>query len=137
MRRPPSRETARGWSRDLPISFTAMFYARSRPDPPLDDFVDRFWICHDAPAHSREQILPTGTLELVINLHADEFRVYDPVHPDRYRMFRGAMASGAYGREFSGLRPTDYSKRRGARVLPNHVPADRVNFFQDPRRRQR
>ena len=40
--------------------------------------------------------MPSGTLELVINLHEDEFRIYDPVHTDEYRRMSGAIVSGAY-----------------------------------------
>jgi Domain of unknown function (DUF6597) len=39
------------------------------PGPPLADFVDRVWMFGDAPLHARERVLPSGTLELVINLH--------------------------------------------------------------------
>src|SRR5438093_5227001 len=40
--------------------------------------------------------MPSGTLELVINLHEDEFRIYDPVRTDEYRRMSGAIVSGAY-----------------------------------------
>lgn len=44
----------------------------------------------------RERIVPSGTIELVINLHADEFRIFAG-HEHR---FRGAIASGCYSRAF-------------------------------------
>jgi AraC-like DNA-binding protein len=71
-----------------------------RPAPPLDGFIDSLWLLEDAPAHARERILPSGTLELVINLREDEFRIYDPSGPGDYRRFSGAMVSGAYGEGF-------------------------------------
>ena len=52
-----------------------MIYRSYTPSPPLADLVERFWLCSDAPAHRRERILPTGTIELVINLREDEIRI--------------------------------------------------------------
>jgi AraC-like DNA-binding protein len=72
-----------------------MRYLTHAPAPPLDEYVDYLWSLSDAPAHARERILPSGTLELVVNLHEDEFHVYDPAS-DRCSRFSGAMISGAY-----------------------------------------
>jgi AraC-like DNA-binding protein len=76
-----------------------MNYLAQSPGPPLDAFIESFWWLSDAPGHGREQVVPSGTLELVVNLHEDEFRIYDGQgeHP---RRFRGAMVSGAYRRPF-------------------------------------
>jgi AraC-like DNA-binding protein len=39
------------------------------PSPPLADFVDLLWLVGaPAPAHGRERLLPTGTMQLVIDL---------------------------------------------------------------------
>ncbi len=39
------------------------------PPRPLANFVDLFWLVDGpAPAHGRERLLPTGTMELVIDL---------------------------------------------------------------------
>lgn len=54
---------------------------------------------HAAP-HFGERNLPSGTIELVVNLREDELRIYDPDRPDRCRRFSGALVSGAYGRGF-------------------------------------
>jgi len=54
-----------------------MLYMSHSPAPPFGDFVEYFWLLNDAPGHSRERIVPSGTLELVINLREDEIRVYD------------------------------------------------------------
>ena len=44
---------------------------------------------------------PPGTLEIVINLHEDEFRIHQPASIDADgARFRGAMASGAYSAAF-------------------------------------
>jgi AraC-like DNA-binding protein len=77
-----------------------MFYRSHTPAPPLHDFIERFWLCSDAPAHRRERILPSGTIELVVNLREDEIRIYDPAQPDRVRRLSGAIVSGTYGSFF-------------------------------------
>src|SRR5262249_2955321 len=94
-----------------------MFYLRYRPSPPLYEFLDRFWLCSDLPAHPREQILPSGTSELVVNLRENEFRIYDPIHRDRYRKFRGAMVSGAYDRFFV-IDPSQHASIAGVHFKP-------------------
>ncbi|MEX0611330.1 MAG: helix-turn-helix domain-containing protein [Pirellulales bacterium] len=73
-----------------------MLYRSWTPSPPLADFVERFWQCSDTPSHRRERILPSGTVELVINLREDEIRIYEPLHSDRCRRFSGAVVSGPY-----------------------------------------
>ncbi len=70
------------------------------PGPPLGEFVERIWQLSDAPAHDREQIVPSGTIEFVFNLCEDEVRIYDPRQPDPCRRYSGAVASGAYGGPF-------------------------------------
>ena len=77
-----------------------MLYRRHTPTPRLARFVDCFWACSDAPAHRRERILPSGTIELVVNLREDEIRVYDPSDLDRCRRFSGAAISGTYSEAF-------------------------------------
>jgi len=76
-----------------------MLYHAHIPSPPLASFVECMWSLVDAPAHSTERIVPSGTLELVINLHEDEIRVYDP-ESGAVRRFSGAVVSGAYRRFF-------------------------------------
>jgi AraC-like DNA-binding protein len=77
-----------------------MQYFPFRPAAPLDEFVDVFWMIADGDAARRERILPSGTAELVINLHEDEIRVYDTTQPGRCQRFSGAVASGTYTRAF-------------------------------------
>src|SRR5262249_118110 len=45
-----------------------MFLRTHTPGPPLSEFIDRFWFCSDTPSHPGERILPSGTVEMVINL---------------------------------------------------------------------
>lgn len=71
------------------------------PAAPLGDFVHDFWLYDDyVPGHLKDRILPSGTIELVINLREDEFRIYHPGRPERCERFPGALVSGAYGRVF-------------------------------------
>jgi len=71
-----------------------------RPVAPLSGLIDRFWFWEDAPPRPRERILPSGTIELVVNLREDEIRIYDPSHADRSRRCSGAAFSGPYSRFF-------------------------------------
>ncbi len=73
-----------------------MRYSSHQPAPPLGEFIHNFWHCADAPPDPRVRILPSGTIELVINLREDEVRIYDSSQPDRYRRFPGIVVSGTY-----------------------------------------
>jgi AraC-like DNA-binding protein len=78
-----------------------MRYCDQRPGPPLSGFVDCLWSLSDAPEHARERIVPTGTIELVVNLAEDEFRIGTPsTTADAFQRFRGAIVSGCYGTPF-------------------------------------
>src|SRR4051794_19825281 len=76
-----------------------MQYRTFRPGPPLEGLVEYMWALRDAPAHSTERIVPSGTLELVVNLHEDALRIYDP-SSGSHRRYSGAVVSGAYRRFF-------------------------------------
>ena len=78
----------------------AMFLRTYIPCTPLNEFIERFWFCSDTPSHPRERILPSGTVELVINLSDDEIRIYDPSDPARPRRYPGAVVSGPYSNFF-------------------------------------
>ncbi|HLK55535.1 MAG TPA: helix-turn-helix domain-containing protein [Chthonomonadaceae bacterium] len=94
-----------------------MFNVSRKPGPPLGDFVDSLWMFGDAAPHARERILPSGTIELVINLHEDEIRIYDPVHLDRYQRFSGAVVSGAY-RSFFVIDTLEHTSIMGVHFKP-------------------
>jgi AraC-like DNA-binding protein len=75
-----------------------MYRARV-PDPPLSQFVELLWLVHGPrPPHAKERVLPTGALQLIINLAHDEIRVYDPAEMDRSRRFPGSLVAGAGSR---------------------------------------
>ena len=77
-----------------------MFLRTYTPGPPLDEYIDRFWLCSDTPPHPRERILPSGTAQLVINLSDDEIRIFDASHSARPRRYSGAAVSGPYSNYF-------------------------------------
>lgn len=85
--------------------------------PPLDTFVERLWLVSDAPAHSKERIAASGTIDLGINLHENEFRIYDPARPERYKRFSGALVSGAHSGPYV-IDPRDLVSVIGVRFKP-------------------
>lgn len=83
-----------------PVDSGSMLNLAHRPAPPLDACVERLWAFGDVAPHARERILPSGTLELVVNLHEDELRIHDAARPERSARFSGAVVSGAYREPF-------------------------------------
>ena len=78
-----------------------------KPKPPLSKFVDSFWLYEGQdPQHNTERILPTGTLELAINLRQNELRFYDADRSENCSRFSGAIVSGAQGRALAPSRET-------------------------------
>jgi AraC-like DNA-binding protein len=73
-----------------------------KPKPPLSNFVDNLWLYEGHEAENTiERILPTGTLELVINLRQNKLLFYDADRPEICSRFSGAIVSGAHGRGFT------------------------------------
>jgi AraC-like DNA-binding protein len=79
-----------------------MLYCTYIPTPLLADFVDSFWYHEgfDLP-HKRERVLPTGAMELVINLRDDTLKVYDPQQPDLLHRLHPSLVCGAWSEPFS------------------------------------
>jgi AraC-like DNA-binding protein len=77
-----------------------MDFSSRKPLPALAGSISYYWSLSDAPQHEREHIVPSGTLEVVINLHEDEIRIHDPADPRRYTRYSGAVVSGAYRGHF-------------------------------------
>src|SRR5215813_10535805 len=77
-----------------------MRHVSYRPGPPLNDFVDHFWVIESGQAPRLEKILPSGTIELVVNLKNNEIHIHDPEQPEQYRRFSGAVFSGTYSQSF-------------------------------------
>lgn len=94
-----------------------MHYVERAPVPALRPWVDKIWALRDAPDHSRERILPSGTLELVINLHEDEFRIYPASQGAECQRLRGGLVSGAYDRYF-GIDTREHASIVGVHFKP-------------------
>ena len=77
-----------------------MLYRTSVPRPPLAGLVDHLWSFEGASSQRKERILPSGTIELVVNLRENEVRVEDPGRPGGSRRFSGTVVSGTYSRPF-------------------------------------
>jgi AraC-like DNA-binding protein len=94
-----------------------MHYLCRTPTRPLADFVERFWCLSDAPAHSKERIAASGTIDLGINLHENEFRIYDTAKPERGKRFSGAVVSGTHSGPFV-IDPRELVSVVGVRFRP-------------------
>ncbi|MFN3649758.1 MAG: DUF6597 domain-containing transcriptional factor [Armatimonadota bacterium] len=77
-----------------------MLYRSYTPAAPLHHLIEWYWYSSGAPLHARGRVLPSGTMELVVNLRDDEIRIFDPSRKDEPRRFTGAVISGAYSRLF-------------------------------------
>jgi hypothetical protein len=77
-----------------------VLYRSYRPGPPLNEFIDNFWLIEGGQAPRLEKILPCGTSELVVNLKNDEIHIHNPEQPERHRRFSGAVVSGTYSQSF-------------------------------------
>ena len=91
--------------------FVLQYVARP-PTPALANVVEYVWASQGAPAHARERVVPTGTLELVVSLVDVEGRIHDTLGLDR--SFSGAGVAGAYRRPFT------FDTREDASVVGVH-----------------
>jgi AraC-like DNA-binding protein len=90
---------AGGKSHQFSIAKIDTIFKFYKPKRSLSEFVDTFWLYEGrAPQHTTARILPTGTLELVINLRQNELRFCDRERPENRSRFSGAIVSGAHGR---------------------------------------
>jgi AraC-like DNA-binding protein len=79
-----------------------MLFRTYVPGGSLRAFVDDFWLYEDyAGEHLRERILPSGTVEMVFNLHEDELRIYRSSDMNECCRFPGALVSGPYAGSFT------------------------------------
>jgi AraC-like DNA-binding protein len=99
------------------------------PPPPLSEFVALFWLYDGfAAPHAKERVLPTGTMELVINLRDDTLRVYDRQDHAKFQSFRGGVICGAHA-EFFVIDTANQAAIMGVHFKPGgaspflHLPA--------------
>ncbi|MGA2878091.1 MAG: helix-turn-helix domain-containing protein [Bryobacteraceae bacterium] len=67
------------------------------PGPPLSQFIHMLWLYEGyRQPHARERVLPTGEMQIVINLLEDRSCIYDRDDTDRCQTFSGSLLSGAH-----------------------------------------
>lgn len=67
------------------------------PAPPLSEFVRFLWLYEGyTQPHAKERALPTGEMQMVINLEEDRSCIYDREDPDRCQTFSGSLVAGAH-----------------------------------------
>jgi hypothetical protein len=84
------------WTRLLYFKYfiAAVLYASRTPMPPLDTCIERLWLLSDAPAHSKERIAASGTIDLGINLHENELRLTTPRNRSDANVFQEQLFPG-------------------------------------------
>ena len=71
------------------------------PKPPLSEFVALIWLYEGSSRlHVLERVLPTGTMELIVNLREDEARIYDRQNTNHYQTLPGSLICGAHSDYF-------------------------------------
>jgi AraC-like DNA-binding protein len=78
-----------------------MRYVVRPPSPPLAPFVEHLWHFEGELAHARERVLPSGQLQLLVNLHEDELRWYDGAGYATAHRGGGAALCGAFTHHFA------------------------------------
>jgi AraC-like DNA-binding protein len=74
-----------------------MLYLTYVPRPPLSQFVHLLWLYEGyTQAHAKERVLPTGEMQIVVNLLEDKFRIYDRDDTNRCQTLNGSLISGAH-----------------------------------------
>src|SRR2546430_2836993 len=100
-----------------------MRYLAHKPAPPLSALVDYLWLLSDAPRHARERIVPSATIELVVNLAEDEFRIYGAqaeTETEACRRLAGAVVSGCYRASF-GIDTREHASLIGVHFRPGRA----------------
>src|SRR5215813_5710594 len=78
-----------------------MLYRLYSPPPPLGHFVELLWLYEGfRPAHPRERLLPTGTVEIVFDLRQDRILTYGRRDIGRPSTLSGSVVCGAHSEFF-------------------------------------
>jgi AraC-like DNA-binding protein len=78
-----------------------MLYRLYQPPPPLGHFVELLWLYEGfRPAHPRERLLPTGTVEIVFDLREDRILTYGQRDVGRPSTLSGSVVCGAHSEFF-------------------------------------
>jgi AraC-like DNA-binding protein len=78
-----------------------MLSYRYKPPPPLDRFVEVIWVMESGPApHSKERLLPDGSVELVFDLGSGRFPIFTNDALTRRELFRDSVVCGPHSQPF-------------------------------------
>jgi AraC-like DNA-binding protein len=89
---------------------------RRRPGAPLARYVACLWAVRDSPVHSTERFVPSGAIELVVNLDDDALAIYDPGDLS-CRRYSGTVMSGAQ-RQYFVVDPHAHASMVGIHFRP-------------------
>jgi AraC-like DNA-binding protein len=81
----------------VPLHTVVVRFSTCHPGPPLTRYIAYFWALQDVPPRAQGRLVPSGTLDLVINLYEDRVRIEDP-YSGICHGYSGAVAAGAYRR---------------------------------------
>lgn len=94
-----------------------MLYLSYTPHAPLNEFVERMWLVRGGQSPRKERILPSGTVELVINLCDDRVQIDRTAECARARSYAGAVVSGTYTGAFI-IDATQHAAMMGVHFRP-------------------
>jgi AraC-like DNA-binding protein len=96
-------------------------------EPALAPFIESLWHFTSDWSHERERILPTGTMQLLVNLYEDELRIYTGKDYSRLERMGGVAISGAYANAF-GIDTHEQRCVMGVAFRPGGA----APFFREP-----
>jgi AraC-like DNA-binding protein len=96
-----------------PYDHVVLRYVSRPPTPALGKLVDYVWASQGAPAHAKERVVPTGTLELAVSLVEEKGRIDGLGGGDQ--LSSGTFVAGAYRRPFT------FDTRESASVVGVHL----------------
>jgi AraC-like DNA-binding protein len=99
-----------------------MLYLFHEPRSPLRRYVERLWLVAGGQAPRLDRILPSGTVELVINLADDRVRIERTASRDTPQVYSGAVASGPYSAAFL-VDAAQHAAMLGVHFRPGGAPA--------------
>jgi AraC-like DNA-binding protein len=87
------------------------------PAPPLRQRVESLWYFTSAGASRRERALPSGTAQVIVNLHRDRVRWYDGANYEATHALPGTIVAGPSVRHV-GIDTEDQIETIGASLRP-------------------
>ncbi|XXX77390.1 helix-turn-helix domain-containing protein [Sorangium sp. So ce134] len=83
----------------MPLEREAKLF-RHVPSPPVSRAVASIWYAENEPAHALERFLPTGEVDLIINVRDARLLRYELDSLDSPRRYVGPVVSGAHSRPY-------------------------------------